>query len=135
MFCQYSYKWNVSFWRRVESDWIVLNTTFLQIQFKNMLSCSLEASLKVLFVFFKNFTNAFLFSLLLLVMRRQVLFLMMFPGIQHINFPCLLTWFFPTKIDPWICLQHLANFCQNHSGQLTEFLIHLYDFPHSIAPE
>ena len=100
-----------------------------------MLSCSLEASLKVLFVFFKNFTNAFLFSLLLLVMRRQVLFLMMFPGIQHINFPCLLTRFFSTKIDPWICLQHLANFCQNHSGQLTEFLIHLYDFPHSIAPE
>ena len=38
-------------------------------------------------------------------------------------------------MDPWICLQHLENFCQNHSGQLTEFLIHLYDFPHSIAPE
>ena len=29
----------------------------------------------------------------------------------------------------------LANFCQNHSGEFAEYLIHLYDFLHSIAPQ
>ena len=36
---------------------------------------------------------------------------------------------------PSIIAVKVAIFCQNQSGGLAEFLIQIYGFPHSIAPE
>ena len=47
----------------------------------------------------------------------------------------LLARFSSAELDPWICLQCLANFCQNHSAELAKYFIHLYELSHSIAPE
>jgi hypothetical protein len=64
-----------------------------------------------LLFFFKLFKKYTLVASIASNMKLGII-LMMFPRIQ---------WF--------------ANICQNQSGGPAEFLIQIYDFPHSIAPE
>ena len=108
-------------------QWFLTNKNNFKIYFH-----AHKKLLKLLcFVFFRN---AYVLWLLLPVIS-QVSLLMMFPRIEHINFPWVLVRVLPTKIDTWICLQCFANFCQNHRGGLAEFLTPLYYFPYSVVPE
>ena len=71
-----------------------------------------------MFVFYRN---AYLLWLLLPVIS-QVSLLMMFPRIQHINFPWVLVKVFPTKTDAWISLQCFAKFCKTTEVDLQNSL-------------